>query len=173
MKKIIFALAIISAAIFGSSLAKAAPEPWGMALNTDTKECAGFWPGDEFVGYHLPSGWKSYFPKYDPDTQKTTLATDIGECDFKMRQEERCCQELGYKFVSDNIGKDQKTILRDREAFEAQLKSQRDAPKTATSRYPALIFIGLVIAVIIVIAFVFIRKIKKKKNSEFRFGKKI
>jgi len=163
MEKIIFALAIISAAVVGGSFAKAAPGPWGMALNTDTKECAGFWPGDEFVAYHLPSGWKSYFPKYDPDTKKTTLATDIGECDFKMRQEEKCCQELGYKFVSDNIGKDQKTILRDREAFEAQLKSQRDAPKTATSRYPALIFIGLAIAVI-VIAVVFIRKIKKKKE---------
>jgi LPXTG-motif cell wall-anchored protein len=163
MKKLILALIIFSAAIFGFSFAKAAPGPWGIALNTDTKECAGFWPGDEFVGYHLPDGWKSYFPKYDPDTQKTSLVTDIGECDFKIRQEEKCCQELGYKFVSDNIGKDQKTILRDREAFEAQLKNQRDVPKTATSRYPALIFIGLAIAVI-VIAVVFIRKIKKKKE---------
>jgi LPXTG-motif cell wall-anchored protein len=163
VKKLIFALIIFSAAIFGNSFAKAAPGPWGIALNTDTKECAGFWPGDEFVGYHLPDGWKSYFPKYDPDTQKTSLATEIGECDFKIRQEEKCCQELGYKFVSDNIGKDQKTILRDRAAFEAQLKSQRDVPKTATSRYPALIFIGLAGAMI-VIAFVFIRKIKKKKE---------
>jgi hypothetical protein len=162
MKKIIFTLAIVGAAIFGISFAKAAPGPWGIALNVDTKECAGFWPGDEFVGYHLPEGWKSYFPKYDPDTQKTSLVTEIGECDFKIREEEKCCQELGYKFVSDNIGKDQKTILRDREAFEAQLKSQRDAPKTATSRYPVLIFTSLVIAVI-VIAVVVIRKIKKKK----------
>jgi LPXTG-motif cell wall-anchored protein len=163
MKKSILALIIFSAAFVGFSFAKAAPGPWGIALNADTKECAGFWPGDEFVGYHLPDGWKSYFPKYDPDTQKTSLVTDIGECDFKIRQEEKCCQELGYKFVSDNIGKDQKTVLRDREAFEAQLKSQRDAPKTATSRYPFSIFIGLA-AVVIVIAVVFIRKRKKKKE---------
>ena len=154
MKKLILALIIFSAAIFGFSFAKAAPAPWGMALNTETKECAGFWPGDEFVGYHLPDGWKSYFPKYDPDTQKTSLVTEIGECDFKMQEEEKCCQELGYKFVSDNIGKGQKTILRDRKAFEAQLKSQRDAPKTATMSYLTLIFVGLAVAVIIIIAIV-------------------
>ena len=167
MKKLIPALIIFSATIFDLSLAKAAPAPWGIALNVDSKECAGFWPGDEFVGYHLPDGWKSYFPKYDPDTQKTTLVTDIGECDFKMREEEKCCQELGYKFVSDNIGKGQKTILRDREAFEAQLKSQRDAPKTATLRYPFLIFVGLAITVIIIIAIVVIliskRRVKRVK----------
>ena len=125
MKKIIFTFAILGVAIFGASFSKAAPGPWGIALNTDTKECAGFWPGDEFVGYSLPEGWKSYIPKYNPDTKKTSLVTDIGECDFKIREEEKCCQELGYKFVSDNIGKDQKTILRDREAFEKQLKNQR------------------------------------------------
>jgi hypothetical protein len=113
------------------------------------------------VGYHLPDGWKSFFPKYDPETKKTTLATDIGECDFKMREEAKCCDQLGYKFVSDNIGKDQKTILRDRAAFEAQLKSQRGAPKTATTPpYPALIFISFVIAAFI-IAIIFFKKRKK------------
>jgi hypothetical protein len=165
MKKLIPALIISSAAILGFSFAKAAPGPWGIALNTDSKECAGFWPGDEFVGYHLPEGWKSYFPKYDPDTQKTTLVTDIGECEFKMREEEKCCQELGYKFVSDNIGKDQKTILRDRKAFEDQLKSRRDAPKTATMLYLTLIFAGLAV-VVIVIAVVFIRIGKRRAKGQ-------
>ncbi|MCX6763013.1 MAG: hypothetical protein NT093_04530 [Candidatus Moranbacteria bacterium] len=160
MKKIIFVLVILSAAFFGFSFAKAAPGPWGIALNMETKECAGFWPGDEFVAYHLPDGWKSYFPKYDPETKKTSLVTEIGECDFKIREEEKCCQELGYKFVSDNIGKDQKTVLRDRAAFEAQLKSQRDAPKTAAMPYPDLIFFGLVIAAI-TIAIIFFRKRRK------------
>lgn len=161
MKKTIFALSFFIAINFSLSFAKAAPGPWGIALNTETKECAWFWPGDEFVAYHLPNGWKAYFPKYDPETQKTSLVTDIGECDFKIREEEKCCQQLEHKFVSDNIGKDQKTILRDRAAFEAQLKSQRDAPKTAPTPYPALIFIGLVM-VAVVITIIFLRKRRNK-----------
>jgi LPXTG-motif cell wall-anchored protein len=162
MKKTIFTLAIIGAALLGFSFAKAAPGPWGIALNMETKECAGFWPGDEFVAYHLPNGWKSYIPKYDPETKKTSLVTDIGECDFKIREEEKCCQQLGYKFVSENIGQGQKTILRDREAFEDQLKNQPDAPKSATMPYPALILIGLAIAAI-VIAIIFFRRRRKTK----------
>jgi hypothetical protein len=156
MKKIFIASSSLVVFIFGIAFAKAAPGPWGIALNTDSKECAGFWPGDEFVAYHLPDGWKPYFPKYDPDTQKTSLATDIGECDFKIREEEKCCDQLGYKFVSDNIGKDQKTILRDRAAFENALKNQRQK----SSRYPILIVVGLAI-VAIIIAIIFIRKRKK------------
>lgn len=159
MKKIILLSAIMGAAILGILFAKAAPGPWGIAINTETKECAGFWPGDEFVAYHLPDGWKSYIPKYDPDTKRTSLVTDIGECDFKIREEEKCCQELGCKFVSDNIGKDQKTILRDREAFESHLKDQRQKP----SRYPVFVFIGLVAAMIILVI-IFIQKRRKKKN---------
>jgi hypothetical protein len=163
MKKIIFPLLLFIAVSFGISFAKAAPSPWGIALNTETKECAGFWPGDEFVAYHLPDGWKSYFPKYDTETKKNSLVTEIGECDFKIREEEKCCQQLGYKFVNDNIGKDQKTVLRDRAEFEAQLKIQRDAPKTVATPYPALVFIGLVIAAL-VIMLIFIMKRKKGKN---------
>jgi LPXTG-motif cell wall-anchored protein len=160
MKKIIFALAILAASFFGTALAKAAPGPWGIALNTETKECAGFWPGDEFVAYDLPGGWKSYFPKYDPDTKKTSLVTEIGECDFKIREEAKCCDQLGYKFVNDNIGKDQKKVLRDRAEFEAQLKNQRDVPKTAASSYSALVFAGLFVLAF-VIAIIYIGKRKK------------
>jgi len=160
MKKIFLAFAISGVALCSSSFAKAAPGPWGIALNANTKECAGFWPGDEFVAYSLPDGWKSYFPKYDPDTQKTTLTTDIGECDFKIREEAKCCEQLGYKFVSDNIGKDQKTILRDRAAFEAALKNQREKP----SRHLFFVVSGLVI-IAIIITIILIRKRKKKKSE--------
>jgi len=162
MKKIILILAIIGSAFLSASCAKSAPGLWGIALNLETKECAGFWPGDEFVAYHLPDSWKSYFPKYDPETQKTSLVTEIGECDFKIREEEKCCQQLGYAYVSDNIGKESKTILRDREEFENQLKQSRK--KTP---YAALIVILLLaIAGIILLAKWVLER--KKKDDEAR-----
>ncbi len=126
MRKIVFALAVSSFIFLGISSAKAAPGPWGIAINTETKECAGFWPGDEFVAYHLPDGWKAYFPKYDPESGKTSLETEIGNCDFKRKgDEEKCCSDLGYSFVSDNIGAGQKTILRDREELKKELTQKR------------------------------------------------
>jgi hypothetical protein len=166
MKKTIFAFSLFIALSFCISSSKAAPGPWSIALNTETKECAGFWPGDEFVAYDLPEGWKSFFPKYDPETKKTSLVTEIGECDFKIREEEKCCQELGYKFVSDNIGKDQKTVLRDRVAFESQLKSQRDAPKAVITPYLAMIAISLLVfaGIILLIKWALGRKKKNEKE---------
>lgn len=163
MRKIILALVIVSAVIFVISAAKAAPAPWGIALNLETKECAGFWPGDEFVAYHLPDGWKSYFPKYDPDTQKTTLATEIGECDFKIREEEKCCQQMGYAYTSDNIGKGNKTILRDREEFEKQLEKSRNRKK---SPFAAVAILLLAVAAIILLAKLALGRRKKSGEIE-------
>ena len=125
MRKITFAAVFFGGLIITVSFAPAAPAPWGIALSRETQECAGFWPGDEFVAYHLPGGWKPYFPKYDPKTGITTLVTDIGSCDFKRKgDEEKCCSQLGYKYVSDNIGKGQKTILRDKEEFLRGMKNR-------------------------------------------------
>ena len=108
-----------------ASFAQAAPGPRGIALCHETRECAGFWPGDEFVAYRLPAGWKPYFPQYDPKTQTTTLVTELGMCDFKRHgDEEKCCGQLGYTYVSDNIGKNQKTILRDRQEFFKGMKNR-------------------------------------------------
>jgi hypothetical protein len=166
MKKIIFFLVVISVATIGASFVEAAPAPWGIALNAETKECAGFWPGDEFVDYALPSGWKSYFPKYDPETKITTLETEIGSCDFKIREEEKCCQELGYSFVSDNIGKDQKTILRDREKFEKALEKKRNGGKNSYA-VPIVITLLVLTVIILLVKWVFRRKKKEaKENNE-------
>lgn len=168
MKKIIIPSAIISFAFFGVFFAKAAPTPWGMALNLETKECAGFWAGDEFVDYNLPEGWQAYFSKYDPETQKTAFMTDAGECDFKMKgDEEKCCQQLGYPYVSDNIGKNQKTILRDREEFEKQLEIHRKYGKYS-SLIPVILrgLVAVIIIGIIGIIFLIIWLVKRKKGDK-------
>jgi len=107
-------------------ISQAAPAPWGLALNYETKECAGFWAGDEFTGYGLPEGWKAYYPTHESGAEGKNLwrkiQTEAGECSFQMRNEEACCMELGYRFVSDNIGKGQINKLRDRTVPERQSK---------------------------------------------------
>lgn len=167
MKKLIFALVIVSAVIFSNSFTKAAPTPWGIALNLETKECAGFWAGDEFVDYKLPEGWEAYFSKYDPETRTTTFETDIGECDFKMKgDEEKCCQQLGYVYVSGNIGKGNKTILRDREAFEKELERHRKYGKYSY----LLLVVPLVVTAIILVGIILliVWLVRKKKNGPKR-----
>lgn len=82
-----------------------APAPRGIALNHETKECGGFWAGDEYGGSKLPSGWKAYYP----DNQGI-IHTEIGSCSFGSAQSssssnaESCCQELGYAYVGSNVG---------------------------------------------------------------------
>jgi|GEM_PF-1048889 len=148
--------------LFSGQISQAAPAPWGLAINQDTKECAGYWGGDEFVSYKLPDGWKAYYPTSNPDSRWGKIQTDAGECSFQIRKEEACCMELGYTFVSDNIGKDQKTILRDREAFEKELELQRKYGQYARwltlARLAAVAIIPIVLIGIIVFLIWRIRK---------------
>jgi hypothetical protein len=78
-----------------------APAMWGIALNQETQECAGYWSGDEFTHYPLPSGWKAYYPD-----EEGLIHTDVGVCRLPAQE---CCQQLGYTFVAENIGKEHKT----------------------------------------------------------------
>ena len=144
--------------LFSAQVSQAAPAPWGLALNHETKECAGYWAGDEFVDYKLPEGWKAYYPTYDnPDSRWEKIKTEAGECSFQISKEEACCMELGYRFVSDNIGKGQKTILRDREEFEKALRKKKDG-----SGY--LMVVGIPLSVIVGI-FILVRYLKKKRKD--------
>lgn len=88
-----------------------APMPWGIALNHETKECGGFWGGDEYGGYRLPEGWVDYYPRLG------VIETEVGVCSFpdttgyeapgegRAAVAEACCQELGYAYVGSPIGK--------------------------------------------------------------------
>jgi len=78
-----------------------APLPRALALNHQTKQCGGFWGGDEWSHYDLPSGWKAYYPDHD------FIQTEVGSCQLSGEWKpsvEKCCKELGYSFVSENIG---------------------------------------------------------------------
>lgn len=80
-----------------------APWPWGIALNHETKVCGGYWGGDEYVSHPLPEGWVDYYPGYG-----NVVETEIGSCTLadpsRAEEVERCCQELGYSYVGQNIG---------------------------------------------------------------------
>lgn len=83
------------------SIVSAAPAPWGIAIKNETRECAGHWPGDEYVAYTLLPGWKAYFPD-----NNDIVNTEYGSCEFRKSvgdapgEEEKCCKKLGLTFVS-------------------------------------------------------------------------
>ncbi|MCL6088816.1 MAG: hypothetical protein M1530_01475 [Candidatus Marsarchaeota archaeon] len=63
----------------------AAPAINQLALNSQTRQCAEFWPGDEFTRYELPAQWK------------VASAEQMAGCqslDFKS-----CCEKMGYSFT--------------------------------------------------------------------------
>jgi hypothetical protein len=133
----------------------AAPAPWGIALNHETKECGGYWPGDEYVDYRLPGGWKEYRPKsYGINS---SIETESGTCSFKIGDEEKCCQELGYKYVGRNIGK--------RVEMRSRMLNNFQGP----SCFPillivaVLVFVGL--AVIGAAAWFILKRVKKKDGK--------
>jgi hypothetical protein len=103
-KKVLF----IAISIFLTATTLFAPATYGIALNLGTKQCAGYWSGDEFVTYDLPDGWKSYEFQYSKDFVITE--TDIGTCKVAKDEvegfayEKSCCAQLGYTYIVGNIG---------------------------------------------------------------------
>lgn len=130
-------------------LVYAAPQPWGIAINDETKECAGFWAGDEFTYYTLPAGWQDYYDQsYIEEGQISgKIVTPYGECtSFEIRNEEPCCEELGYSFVSSNVGIRATTISKPGEGGLIDL---------------TLPFIGIVILIAIILLGFYFSKRKK------------
>ena len=130
-------------------LVYAAPQPWGIAVNDETKECAGFWAGDEFTYYTLPAGWRDYYDQsYIEEGQFSgKIVTPYGECNsFEIGNEEACCKELGYSFVSSNVGIRATTISKSGEGSLIDL---------------TLPFIGTVILIAIILSWFYLSKRKK------------
>ena len=82
----------------------AAPMPWGIALNENTDECAGYWGGDEFGFNPLPEGWIAIYPWSD----NWSKISSVEECNLRGKDtavySKICCEKLGYQYVSENIG---------------------------------------------------------------------
>ena len=157
----ITSIVVLSAILLhGVQISQAAPGPHGLAINTQTKECAGYWPGDEFIGYSLPEGWKVYYPTYSENDNSNwkKIQTEAGECSFQMQKEEACCMELGYAFISRNIGKDQAEKLRD----PMNLKNQTVKLRTKIPGGVFFLLILIIVGLFFLFRFIF-KKYKSKK----------
>lgn len=82
--------------------------PWGIAINETTKQCGGYWRGDEFTQYNLPEGWKDYYPEtyyeLDFDSRLCVIKNDESLA--------TCCEQLGTK--PEDIKIPEKPIVLDR-----------------------------------------------------------
>jgi len=150
MKKI-YILIVLGVLFLSINFVYSAPAPWGIALNHETKQCAGYWMGDEFWQYELPSGWKAYYPNYTryQETGKLIIETEIGECNFWRGNESECCNQLGYGFVKRNIGKGSVTPFYFRYLI--------------FSRYGILIILFVIVVLFFVVRYL-LKKFKKKKK---------
>lgn len=134
-----------------------APMPWGLALNHQTKECAGFWGGDEYGSFTSPADWDIYYPDQD-----NIIHTEIGTCSFyqsrRYEAAESCCEELPYTYVNPNIGEPNRSILLILLAWAVGL--------VGLIIVAIFLVIGVIIITVIVISTVIvtIRK-RRRKNS--------
>jgi hypothetical protein len=73
--------------------------PTWIAINPETKECGYFWGGDEYGGFHLSSSWRIVYPN-------TPIQTEVGvfEWDGSSSSIENFCKQIGYTYVSGNLG---------------------------------------------------------------------
>ena len=71
----------------------------GPALNEKTKQCGGFYGGDEKKLYDIPEGWKVDFENEDVRKKFEQCGWYSGERNLK-----ECCEQLNYNFIEGNIG---------------------------------------------------------------------
>ena len=138
-----------------------APMPWGIALNHETRECGGFWGGDEYGGYRLPEGWVAYYPRLG------VIETEVGSCSFpspsgyeppsegRAAVAEACCRELGYTYAGTPIGESMVTPLTWGPALVAALSA-------------CVVCLGLVLVLCLITGGVvlLLRRRRRKKQEE-------
>ena len=122
MKKYYWIIGIMFAISIFVSIVYSAPAPNFLALNHETKECGIYWPGDERIFNELPSSWKSYdvIKNYYKRSSYADffVETEVGICNFTYNYEtikyhgefEKCCNQLGYTYVSTNISGNERII---------------------------------------------------------------
>ena len=145
MKKIIIFVFLFF--LFTSNYVLSAPAPWGIAINEEKRQCAGYWGGDEHNHYTLPSGWEDYYVEEFKDgiIVDECLGNDYNETGYR-----RCCDQIDYEYVSSNIGAGIVSSYNNEEQVEKELE---------WSDY--VIFFGILLLVVLVLMTAFY--IKKKK----------
>ena len=128
-----------------------APAPYGIAINYQTKECAGYWAGDEFVTYTLPDGWEAYYAG-----DNGLIQTEIGACQFNSIPNdfgENCCKQLGLTYVSNSLGKERGQEIHHPENYPYPV---------SRINYLSITVISIGIVVIMVLVYGLYRELKRK-----------
>ena len=137
----------------------ASPSPWGIALNEEEKQCAGFWGGDEYTHYALPEGWKDYYfeneLKEGITVDSCLESTSSGDYNYK-----NCCDQIGYEYVSDNIGGDLVTSYDD---YDLEEEVEEEVRKSAWNRiiYYVVGFALVSILIVVILVLYFVRRKKE------------
>ncbi len=101
-----FRLSSLLVLIFVPLISFGAPAMRGVAVNEITKECGGYWGGDEFKQYFLPFGWAAYYPIKGLDDG----SIKVGDREIEFREikfngtSADFCEKIGYNYVGENIG---------------------------------------------------------------------
>ena len=106
-QKIIIVLVIINI-FYCSNNIFSAPGARGIAINEKTKQCGGYWVGDEFIEYVLPKGWQPYFIGY-----RYFITTSLGTYIFNENAYDpykesnenawrECARSFGLSFVTND-----------------------------------------------------------------------
>lgn len=157
--KSIFLVLFLFLGFFIVNFSKAAPAPWGIALNQETRQCAGYWAGDEFTHYALPEGWQDYY--FDNELREGLVVddclqiSDSGDYDYK-----NCCDKMNYEYVADNIGEGLATFYND---YDLEEEVEKEIERSIGNRivYYVLGF-GLFLVVILVVLVVYFVRRKRK-----------
>lgn len=166
MRKLVFFTILVSTSLIASTYF--APMPWEFALNYEKKQCAGFWGGDEFVTFELPSGWVSFEWQYSDDFY--FVNTDIGTChvptegEGDVSDEEACCKQLGYSFLSDNIGV--KIITPFNLTAQAEVLEYVGYETHRDNHSEYFLAFATLAVLLIILVILLIREIKKEKLGE-------
>lgn len=137
MKYFIHALIFSIFFLLSTQIANAAPAPWQIAINEETNQCGGFWAGDEYGQNELPEGWVAY--SVDRSLAGASVETENGSCFFGDTfpfEDKGCCEQLGYEYVSEQIGVD----ADDSKDFTQSQMSFTDRLLQALSNFIASIF---------------------------------
>ena len=137
----------------------ASPSPWGIAINSETQECAAYWGGDEYVRYDLYEGWIEYYPRYYEDSEGI-IETPFGNCTFQRNNEVQCCNELGLTYISE--------LPLDKKRTNNILRFSNMHPVLSSVIYYVLL-IGIPLAILAGLFFLIRHFVRKKRANQKGF----
>ncbi len=161
---------LAAACILLIAATSAAPLSHYFAINYETKQCGTYWGGDEFVNYDLPPHWNILYAQYSDNY--TSIETAAGTCRVPRPQASfpllarECCAQLGYTYVSDNVGIYRLTEENIRNQNQAREHITTQAPQETGERIQSIILYAVVFFSLALLAAVILQRRHEKRNHQ-------